>query len=429
MTVRGLREVGMLTQEMNDLVARVGPGTPGGEFMRRYWHPVSLSQEITPGGKPKQVRILGEDLVLFRDLEGRPGLVGLHCSHRLVSLYYGRVEDGGIRCPMHGWLYDVSGRCLEQPAEPEGGFKERIRHLAYPCQDMGGLVFAYMGPLETMPLLPRYEVLVRSDGTRQCTWWPIEGNYLQHLEGAWDWIHAGFLHTNNWSVNKHTMAALAKPEVELRETEYGLRRRSDQWHPGGSKGRAYGYFFMPAGWLRLAGTWIQTQPRLGVPRQDDVQKFQSWFVPVDDGHTLRYQVAFAPLNRDGTPYKWRPDGELMQPGADREYGRDYDHVDTISGIDPSTAESFRAQDTMANETQGSPYMDRSREHLGAHDFILTAMRMMILKGIADVEKGLDPKHVIRDPEQNEIVYVRGTPADGTDELEMFSAERTLVHAS
>jgi hypothetical protein len=176
---------------------------------------------------------------------------------------------------------------------------------------------------------------------------------------------------------------------------------------------------MPAGWQRLQGTWIPAQFRADrASRQDDVQKFQSWFVPVDDGHTLRYQVAFAPLNQDGTPYKWRPDGELMQPGADRDYGRDFYNVDSISGIDPSTAETFRAQDTMANETQGYPAMDRSLEHLGAHDHILSAMRMMILKGIADVEKGLDPKHVIRDPEENEIVYIRGA-----DELEQFVAER------
>lgn len=407
----------MLTKELNELIVQVGPGTPGGEFMRRYWHPVSLSSEVTPGGQPKQVRILGEDLVLFRDEAGRPGLLGLHCSHRLVSLAYGRVEDGGIRCPMHGWLYDVSGKCLQQPAEPEA-FCGRIQHPAYPCRDLGGLIFAYLGPPDRMPLLPSYEALVRTDGTRRCTWWPIDGNYLQHLEGAWDNIHAGFLHTANWSQNKHVLAALPKPETELTETEFGLRRRSDQWHPGGSKGRAYGYFFMPAGWLRLQGNWNRAQVRSDTVLQDDVQKLQSWFVPVDDAHTLRYQVAFAPLNSDGTPYRWPPDGELMQPRADQDYGRDYAHIDSISGIDPSTAETFRAQDTMANETQGYPWLDRSREHLGAHDFILTALRMMILKGIAEVEKGLDPKHVIRDPEQNEIVYIRGE-----DGLERFTAER------
>src|SRR5438034_7600327 len=150
----------MLTEEINKLVCEVGPGTPGGEFMRRYWHPVSMSSEVTVGGQPKQVRILGEDLVLFRDDQGRPGLLGVHCSHRLVSLAYGRPEDGGLRCPMHGWLYNIEGHCLDQPAEPDETFKDRIQHLAYPCEDMGGLIFAYLGPKEKQPLLPRYEALV-----------------------------------------------------------------------------------------------------------------------------------------------------------------------------------------------------------------------------------------------------------------------------
>src|SRR4051812_20855099 len=316
----------MLSKEMNDMLVHVGPGTPGGEFLRRYWQPVSISHDVTPGGQPRQIRILGEDLVLFRDEDGRPGLLGVHCSHRLVSLAYGRVEDGGIRCPMHGWVYDVGGRCLDQPAEPDETFKDRIHHLAYPCEDRGGLIFAYMGPREKMPLLPNYEVLVRADGTRRATWWPIKGGYLQHLEGAWDNIHAGILHTNNWSEKKHVLATLPKPKTELTETDFGLRRRSDQWHPGASAARAYGYFFMPAGWLRLNGNWNKAQIRVDTELQDNIQKFQSWFVPVDDGHTLRFQVAFAPFYEDGTPYQWPPDGELKQMGEDEDYGRDYEHI-------------------------------------------------------------------------------------------------------
>src|SRR5207253_1389075 len=131
----------MLTAEMNELLGQVGPGTRGGEFMRRYWHPVALSAELVPGAQPRQVRILGEDLVLFRDDQGRPGLLGLHCSHRLTSLAYGRVEDGGLRCPFHGWLYDVAGRCLETPAEPDDStLKDHVVHPAYPCQELGGMV-------------------------------------------------------------------------------------------------------------------------------------------------------------------------------------------------------------------------------------------------------------------------------------------------
>ena len=414
----------MLAKELNDLLVHVGPGTPGGEFMRRYWHPVSLSSDVPAGGQPKQVRILGEDLVLFRDDMGRPGLVGLHCSHRLVSLAYGRAEDGGIRCPMHGWLYDVTGRCLDQPAEPDESFKDRIQHLAYPCRDLGGLIFTYMGPPEQMPLLPNYEALVRNDGNRRVVWWPIKGGWLQHLEGAWDNIHAGILHTADWSKRKLVMRTLPKPKVEMFDMDFGLMRRSDQWNPGGTLGRSYGYFFMPAGWARLNGTWRREQTRDDAVDFDDIQKILVWFVPVDDGATLRFMVSFAPFAPDGTPYPWGPDGQLMQPGADEDYGRDYDNVDSISGIDPTKYALFRAQDTMANETQGIPALDRSKEHLGAHDHILTALRMMILKGISDVEKGEDPKHILRDPAQNEIVFIRGQ-----DELERFQREKEAAVAA
>src|SRR5207244_7600134 len=153
-------------------------GTPGGELMRRYWQPAALSEELPVDGAPVPVRLLGEDLVLFRDDGGMPGLLGLHCSHRGADLSYGRLEDGGLRCIYHGWLYDVHGRCLEQPGEPQavlaaggasspddplgqarpGGFKEKIRHVAYPCLERVGAIFAYMGPGQP-PELPNYDFL------------------------------------------------------------------------------------------------------------------------------------------------------------------------------------------------------------------------------------------------------------------------------
>src|SRR5438105_1949994 len=133
----------MLTGEQNELLTRTGPGTPGGEMLRRYWWPVGISDQLTAGGRPWQVRLLSEDLVLYRDGQHRIGLVGLHCSHRGTSLAYGRVEEGGIRCPYHGWLYGADGRCLDQPAEPEDStYKDRIRHPAYQAEELGGLIFA-----------------------------------------------------------------------------------------------------------------------------------------------------------------------------------------------------------------------------------------------------------------------------------------------
>ena len=402
----------MLTREQNELLCRTGPRTPCGEMLRRYWLPVGLSNELKPNGKPEQVKIMGEDLVLFRDDHARPGLLGLHCSHRLTSLAYGRVEDGGIRCPFHGWLYDVGGRCLEQPAEPEP-FTDKIRHPSYPCQELGGLIFAYMGPIDKMPLLPAYEVLVRVDGSRKVDYYQTNSNYLQNLEGAVDTIHAGFLHINNWSKLKHKITSMPKPTVDFFETDYGIQQKT--YHLGTTlTGRKLvcTHFFMPTGWLRIQDS------RGG---KDVVKKFQSWYVPIDDTHTMRFQVGFTPLDKDGKAYKWPSgpypaDGDTIQPGPDNDYYRNYEEVDTISGIPVesirTSLKGFLVQDNMVNETQG-PIVDRSQEHLGQLDKVLTAIRVMGLLAIENVRKGQDPKHIIRDPAKNQIVYVRGT-----EELEL-----------
>src|SRR5919202_294131 len=156
----------MLTKEENDLLTQTGPGTPCGDLMRRYWQPVALSEELPPGGAPLPVQILSEELVLFRDEAGVPALLGLHCPHRGADLSYGRLEDGGLRCLYHGWLYDGAGRCLEQPGEPAGSqFRTKVRHTAYPCQEAGGLILAYLGPAPA-PLLPAYDFLDTTDPYR-----------------------------------------------------------------------------------------------------------------------------------------------------------------------------------------------------------------------------------------------------------------------
>jgi len=396
----------VLDAKQNAMLSLTGPGTPGGEFMRRYWQPVALSKDVTRGGQPKAIRIMSEDLVLFRDDAGRAGLLGLHCSHRLTSLAYGRVEDGGVRCPFHGWLYDVEGRCLEQPAEPEGSaFKDQVRHPAYPCQELGGLIFAYMGPPERKPLLPRYEVLVRDDGTRKVDFYPINSNYLQNLEGAVDTVHFSYLHMDRWSQVKHKLSTLPKPELDWEETEYGIWQKSNLPNVQyGILNMVYTYFFFPAGFMRVQGSSAGG---------DDIKKFQSWYVPVDDQHTLRFQSAFAPFSTHGTPYHWPEDDDFVAPGPENDYFRDYRNVDTICGIPvnaPGTAiKGFLCQDSMVNESQG-PIVDRSLERLGEHDRVLAAMRLMMLKAIHDVQEGRDPKHIIRDPSANQIVYIRGREA-------------------
>jgi 5,5'-dehydrodivanillate O-demethylase oxygenase subunit len=190
--------------EENETLTRVGPGTPGGEMLRRYWHPLAFTTELK--AKPKRRRILGEDLVLFRDDRSRLGLLGLHCLHRGTSLEFGHVEDGGLRCCYHGWLYDIEGRVLEQP-RPDSSFRKGVRQPAYPVQELAGIVFAYLGP-EPAPLLPRYDALVREDGARAMSARLIQCNYLQMVENSVDQHHFKWLHrtpkTRQWQEEKLT---------------------------------------------------------------------------------------------------------------------------------------------------------------------------------------------------------------------------------
>jgi phthalate 4,5-dioxygenase len=414
----------MLRGELNALLTQTNPGTPAGELLRRYWQPVGLSREVVLGGRPEAVKVLGEDLVLFRDDQGRPGLLGLHCSHRLTSLAYGRVEDGGIRCPFHGWLYDVGGRCLEQPAEPEGStFGGHVRHRAYPCQELGGLIFAYLGPPEQMPLLPRYEVLVREDGSRMTNYYTINSNYLQNVEGALDTVHFSYLHQDHWSTMKPRLASLPKPRIELQETDFGIWQRTVL--PNAMRDTTsvvYAHFFMPAGFFRVevraAGRDRQWRLQSPAPQpardgggEAYVLKFQSWYVPIDDTHTKRFQAAFAPLDTHETPYPWPQEDDYLQPGPENDYFRDYERVDTISGIPvvaPGTGiKGFLVQDNMVNETQGA-IVDRTQEHLGAHDHVLTRMRRILLSAIEDVAGGRDPKHVFREPPESGFVCIAGS---------------------
>src|ERR1051325_7203154 len=207
----------MLSKEENELLTRVGPGTPCGEMLRRYWWPIGFSEEVKTNGAPIKVRLLGEEFVLFRNTEGL-GLLALHCSHRGTSLEFGRVEEGGIRCCYHGWLYHRSGQCLEQPAEPEGStFKDRVQHPAYSVQEAGGLVFGYIGP-KPAPLLPSYDLLVRDDGSRVVGGGNEHCNWLQRAENSTDGAHTIALHAAGYP-----HMAMKRPKMEWQETAVGIR--------------------------------------------------------------------------------------------------------------------------------------------------------------------------------------------------------------
>jgi len=185
----------MLTDAENRKFTEVGPGTPCGNLLRRYWMPVAALSEITEDRPTKRVRLLGENLVLFRDLSGKYGLLPEHCPHRHVSLYYGFVEQDGLRCPYHGWKFNAEGACIEQPYERAGSpLAKQASVRSYPVQQLAGLLFAYLGP-EPAPLLPRWETLVRKDGIRDIVVLPVHNhNWMQAQENSHDPTHTFWLH-------------------------------------------------------------------------------------------------------------------------------------------------------------------------------------------------------------------------------------------
>ncbi len=214
----------MLSHEENALVTQTNPGTPMGQLIRRYWIPALLSEEIpTPDCPPVRVRLMGEDLVAFRDSGGRVGLLGEYCSHRRASLFYGRNEERGLRCVYHGWKVDVAGTVLETPAEPaDSTLKDRIRHKCYPCIEASGAVFTYMGPPEKQPLFPNYEWLTVPPSHVGVTKFELESNYLQALEGDCDTSHSAYLHRGN-NGEGLVFTGDGSPRFEIEPTWCGLR--------------------------------------------------------------------------------------------------------------------------------------------------------------------------------------------------------------
>jgi len=221
----------MLSREDNELLTRVGPGTPMGEYVRRFWIPVALSAELPePDGDPRRVRLLGQDLVLFRDTKGRVGLIDEHCPHRLASLYFGRNEECGIRCIYHGWKFDVSGACVDMPSEPPtSNFKHKIRATAYPTRERGGLIWGYLGPPETIGDFPAFEWLDLPPSHLYASRWQTECNFVQAMEGEMDTSHVGFLHSRVDRLAEDKMQLTGAffhedraPKFHIERTAYGM---------------------------------------------------------------------------------------------------------------------------------------------------------------------------------------------------------------
>jgi 5,5'-dehydrodivanillate O-demethylase oxygenase subunit len=371
----------MLTQEENDLLTRVGPGTPGGELLRRYWHVIGAAAELTDAKPKKRVRILGENLLLYKNRSGSYGLVAENCSHRGVSLYYGFVEPDGIRCPYHGWKYDACGNCIDQPFEnPELGLKDKIRHPAYPVEKMAGVLFAYLGPPERKPLLPKWDVMVRQDGSKKidvCE--TLRCNWLQAMENSVDPTHTYFLHS-------HTLKLKGDPDHV--PFHYRMVSKIDfelQIHPtwaGIQKQRTFADENVPA----------ETPHPLVFPnilfvpvRYGYALHFRT---PIDDQNTRVYQFRFSPT-KDGKIVEQQNETPIEYVGTTNEHG-DF-HMD-----------NFTSQDHMAWETQGA-IANRAKEHLGEGDCGIVMFRNLLRAQIQVVQNGNDPIGVNRDPAKDETI--------------------------
>ena len=388
----------------NDLLTQTNRGTPGGEFMRRYWLPVALSEELPPASDVAlPVRLLGEDLVLFRDPSGRPGLLGIHCSHRGADLSYGRVEDGGLRCIYHGWLYDIRGRCIDQPGEVSGGeHREAICHTAYPCEEHSGTIFTYMGPGEP-PLFPKYEFLNVPEENAFSIKLFSDCNYLQGNEGNIDLAHLSFLHYNaknrdqeappeGGKINRRG-AAPGKESFEVELTEHGVRSykiRNLVKDP--QKYRLYMTEFVLPCFTAFFGEQYDIDGTYSV----------NWHVPIDDHRHWKYTYIFsrnAPIDRAATKRRRAEMLEGYRPIRNKgnRYQQDRDSMtgEIYSGI----SYNFQVQDLCVTEGMG-PVQDRTKEHLAPMDRPLVMARKVLFGAIRDLQEGREPRNVVRDPKRN-----------------------------
>lgn len=392
-------------QSPYDVLTRTGPGTPGGDLLRRYWQPAALAEELPVGGAPVPIKLLGEELVLFRDELGQPGLIGLHCAHRGADLSYGRLEDGGLRCIYHGWLYDMNGRCLEQPGEPAGStFHERIHQTAYPCLERAGIVFAYLGPGDP-PQLPDYYFI---SGPEECTFahkYFHDCNYLQSNEGNIDPSHLSYLHhfmkeddtrlapsafsaPEGAGISSNTLFGRDQsPRLEVEETDYGVRIFSVRTASPSETYLRVTNFIYPNGF--------------GIPTQG------GWHVPIDDTHHWKFQIyrGSSPLDlprmKRDMLQTMTPDYHHLRSRANRYLqNRDEMKVRSIAGLGPV----FQNHDNWATESPGS-MQNRSQEHVAYTDRAIIKAREVLLRAIRQVQAGNDPPHVIRNPEQKRMSHL------------------------
>lgn len=371
----------MMSPQDQETLTRVGPGTPMGELLRRYWFPVAASSEIQAGSS-KPVRLLSEDLLLFRTTDGRPGLIAEHCTHRGASLHCGLIDAEGIACPYHGWKFNHSGRCLAMPAEPKPkeSLLGRAKTVAYRVEELGGLVFAYLGP-DPAPLLPRYDLFVADNALRDIGRALIPCNWLQIMENSVDPTHVEWLHGHHLSGMRSGQNLPAPSHYVKHHVKIGF----DQFRYGITKRRVI------EGGSEADDDWAIGHPlifpctlRVGTQGQ---HRFQIR-VPVDDTHTMHYWYScYQPAPGRSAPQQDEiPLYDVPWRDADGNF-----IVDFVDG-----------GDIMVWVTQG-PIADRTKEMLVSADQGIALLRKLLFEQLEVVRQGGDPMGVIRDEGENTVI--------------------------
>ena len=390
----------MLKTEINQLLTETGPGTPCGDLFRHYWLPALLAEELPEDDSPPvRVKILSERLIAFRDSEGRYGLIDEFCAHRGVSLWFGRNEECGLRCPYHGWKYDISGQCVDLPSEgADGPMRKRMKLKSYPCIEAAGLIWTYMGPPELKPEPPALEWVKVAPERRYVSKRLQESNYLQALEGGIDSSHVTFLHSG--ALKRDPLFVGSKgneynegdkmPHFDVVDFEGGLligARRN-------AEGDQYYWRITP---------WIMPWHTIIPPRAGHPLGAHAW-VPIDDHNCWAWSINYHPAraltsaertamqNGAGIHVKYVP-GTFI-PLANKTNDYLIDRAAQKTGVHYSGVEGIGMQDASLQESMG-PIQDRSRENLCPTDLGIVRTRRMLLKAAEDNRlggrlPGLDP---------------------------------------
>jgi len=374
----------MESVKQNKLLTEVARGTPMGELMRRYWQPIGAAVDLESKWT-KRVRLLGEDLVIFKDRQGRLGLIAEQCPHRRASFAHGIPTENGIRCPYHGWEYNAQGKCIHQPNEQDKcAFRDKVSTDAYPVQEMGGMLFAYMGP-QPQPLLPRWDGFVAQGTIRIMGRAILPINWLQIMENSLDPVHTEWLHGHHYEFLKEqegvkVAISTRHLKIDFKEFEYGMTKHrlleghsedGDDWKVGHP---------------------IVFPNMLAVGNGDEKSRYYSFQmrVPVDDTHTMHLWFnAYVPPQGVTVPKHLLEKVHTYEVPFVDEKGEFI--VDNVDG-----------QDMMAWISQGV-IADRSLENLGATDKGVVMYRRLLKREMQKVKAGIDPMGIVRDSARNERI--------------------------